>query len=274
MTLRLRLVSWNLHGPPLAWRQRQRFAAAATHILEHRCDPLPDFILLQEAWFPSKAALLIETLQPHYDSVGVPRALFPGRKGGLLSFIRRDSGWQLRRSSFHQFEAAAEVWRFWEGDGAAAKGFQHLELERDGQPLALVNTHLQAEYGELRYTHIRRHQLDQLHRHLSAVPDSVPIISAGDFNTRHNEPLYSELERRWNDLTLHLRFSCRGGTTVTADDASEWIDYVLTRRSPRWSAQAESADRILSRAPDLPYSDHHGLDVTLRLERTRHGTPL
>jgi len=266
MDLRLRVVSWNLHGPPLAWRQSQRFVAAATHILDQRATPKrPDFVLLQEAWFPSKAALLIAAFKPLYEVVDVPRGWFPGRKSGLLTFIRRDSGWRLQRHSFHQYQAAAESWRFWEGDGIACKGFQRMELERDGSPLVLVNTHLQAEYGSLRYVEIRKRQLTQLNHQLSDIPDAVPIVSAGDFNTRHSEPLYEELKRTWIDLTVGLRATCRGGTTVAEPHASEWIDYVLTRRTPSWQAVDERCEQIISRAPDVPYSDHQGLDVTFRL---------
>jgi endonuclease/exonuclease/phosphatase family metal-dependent hydrolase len=92
------------------------------------------------------------------------------------------------------------------------------------------------------------------------------VIAAGDFNTRPREPLYGELTALWSDLTRELRDSCNCGTTIQPQHPSEWIDYVLARQTPAWSARCERAVRIENAAKDDPYSDHHGLDLTLRLE--------
>ena len=110
----------------------ERFGAAARHIVNSTA-PLPDFVLLQEVWFPSQGDLLVEALRPRYEPVDVPRTWFPGRAGGLLTFVRRDSGWRVRRSSFHPFSTAASAWRFWEGDGLASKGVQRIDVERDDE---------------------------------------------------------------------------------------------------------------------------------------------
>jgi endonuclease/exonuclease/phosphatase family metal-dependent hydrolase len=271
MGVHVRMVTWNLHGPPLAWRQAERFAAVAARIL-HPPSPgaaeLPDFVLFQEVWFPSKAQLLTEAMSPAYEAANVDgqAGLFPGRKGGLLSFVRRDRGWHLQASSFQEFRSEAPPWRFWEGDGIGDKGFQVLHVGRDGRGLLLINTHLQAEYGNLRYADIRRRQVEQIEARLRDVADQIPVLIAGDFNTRPDEPLYTQMTRPWIDLTEELRAQCGCGTTVPDGHNSEWIDYVLTRRSPAWRARVEHIERIVSEGLDTPYSDHQALDVSVVLE--------
>lgn len=263
--MQVRLVTWNLHGPPLARRQTQRFQAAAQRLLQTP-QPLPDFVLLQEVWFPSKAELLTDQFKLAYDAVDVPHNSFPGRAGGLLTLVRRDAGWKIRSHGFEEFTTTAPAWRFWEGDGVSGKGVQCIDLECNGTRVVLCNTHLQAQYGDRAYADVRADQIRQLNQLAQRLPASLPVIAAGDFNTRPAEPLFDQLTSQWLELTRTLRERCDCGTTVPTGEPAEWIDYVFARAQPNWRVRCDRAERIENTTTDVPYSDHHGLDVTLNIE--------
>jgi endonuclease/exonuclease/phosphatase family metal-dependent hydrolase len=240
-------------------------AAAAEEI--RRRDP--DVVLLQEVWFAEDAALLRRHLEPAYVAVDtVPGWL--GRKGGLLSFVNAKRGWAVVGSRFEQFEREASAWLFWEGDGIGDKGMQLLDLRSGtGQRLLVINTHLQAEYRVVRYEEVRRSQLRQLARAARGTSPSLPVVAAGDLNTRPEETsLFHEISGEWFDLTAGAREDCRCGTLAARDEGGEtgrWIDYVLTLRRTGWQATAEIS-QIRSERADEPFSDHHGIDATVRLE--------
>lgn len=259
-----RLVSWNLHGPPLAWRQAERFQAAAEWIRNAR--PHVDFVLLQEVWFPSKAELLTTALGPEYEAVGVPENGIPGRAGGLLTLVRKAAGWRISERNFLPFRDSAPAWRFWEGDGMADKGVLQVGVERDGHQLQLWNTHLQAQYGPRTYPEVRESQAQELRESLRQLPAGLPVLVAGDFNTTPQEAPYEALAREWEDLTRPLRESCRCSTTVGTEDDSEWIDYLWGRPGTGARFVPAAIERIVSHSVDVPFSDHHGIDARIRLE--------
>ncbi len=222
--------------------------------------------MLQEVWFPAQSDLLIERLTARYEPIDTPRTWFPGRAGGLLTFVRRDSGWTVSNAIFEPFAATAPAIRFWEGDGLATKGFQRIELSRGSDRLICINTHLQAQYGPRHYTEVRTAQIRQLERAARTLDSHLPILAGGDFNTRPQEALYSELSRTWTDLTVGLRHQCKCGTAVPGDDPPEWIDYLFLRRSSSWTAHIARAGRIENSGKDDPYSDHDGLDIAVRID--------
>jgi hypothetical protein len=223
----------------------------------------PDLALLQEVWTPVQADLITSSLKGRYVRVDTPPRGSPGRTAGLLSFVSRRSGWRLAGTRFEAFRRSAPAWKLWEGDGLGRKGLLHLDLQRGGERLVVVNTHLQASYSPGGYTEVRRSQLAQLARSLDAVAAGVPVLVAGDLNVQPPEQIYGEIDREFEDLTAPFRERCACGTSVGSD---RWIDYVLVRRDPVWSASSR-VERILSVRRDYPYSDHHGLDVAVELRR-------
>jgi endonuclease/exonuclease/phosphatase family metal-dependent hydrolase len=259
MSIRLQLVSWNVHGTGPTPRVIPRMRAVA-HELARRA---PDVSLLQEVWSPVQADLLASWIGDGYTRVDTPPRGWPGRVAGLLAFVSRRSGWAVAGRDFEEFEATAPAWKLWEGDGVGRKGILRLDLERDDARLALVNTHLQASYSPGGYTEVRRAQLEQLSRSVATIDPGVPVVVGGDLNVPASGPLYAEISRSFEDLTAPLREACGCGTAV---DSSAWLDYVLLRRGPVWSASA-SVERIVSVREDHPYSDHHGLAAALDLRR-------
>jgi endonuclease/exonuclease/phosphatase family metal-dependent hydrolase len=264
--MRLELISWNVHGPPLSRRRPQRLAAVAEVIRE----AAPDLVLLQEVWFPSDAERVVQCL-PGYEPIahGLRAGLL--RRGGLLALLHRDRGWSYdsSRSGFESFRASAPLWRVWEGDALGRKGIHRIELVEDasGHRLVVLNTHLQAQYGTIRHEPPRRAQLEHLARTARAIDADLPVLAAGDFNTGPAEPVFDEVLRpHWHDLTESRRARPDAATHMDCGAEPPWIDYVLARRSDSWAVSAD-LDLIENTAPDEPWSDHHGLRATVCLVR-------
>jgi len=259
----LSLISWNLHGVPFVTARRERFGRVASRVL----DTSPDVVLFQEVWLHGDARRLMRDLGGSYEPVPGFVGKLPLRASGLLSFVRRNSGWTIRHSQLHRFAEKAPLWKFWEGDGLGRKGVQQILLEGDRTSVLLLNTHLQATYRWNSYEHIRRPQLAQLCDLTQRLDRRWPVIASGDLNTQPSERLYDELLRHWRDLTDAKR---QPGVSTHLDDTPAkggWIDYVLARRHDSWNVHAEDIRLIESTTPDVPYSDHHGLYARLQLHR-------
>lgn len=261
--MKLRLVSWNVHGAPGAPRRSERMALIARVALARR----PDLVLLQEVWRQRDAELLIRALGPHgYRAVEVPAARrWPLRTSGLLSFVRDAAGFRAERTRFHEFRAEAGDWKLWQGDGLGDKGALGFTLARDALSLTVWNTHLQAAYRPGGYAEVRRRQLAELR---TAVEEAgAPALVAGDLNTTPDEPAFAELAGL-DELTRTLRERCDCGTSVDGEPGARWLDYLLARPAPGFRIAAE-VSLLRSLAPDQPYSDHHGLDAIVRVTRPR-----
>jgi endonuclease/exonuclease/phosphatase family metal-dependent hydrolase len=265
--LTLDLISWNAHAPPFAPRRAARLAALAAEI-ERRA---PEVVLLQEIWFARDAAVLGARLAGSYEAVdGAPRA-WSMRSGGLLAFVRRTGGWAADGGAarFEPYTAWAGRWRIWEGDGLGGKGVQVLPLvhRASGARLVTLHTHLQAQYDTIRHEGPRAAQLRQLAALAARLDTELPVIGAGDLNTGPEEWLYGELlAPAWLDLTAPVRRASPAARTQFDCGAEPlWIDYVLARRSPRWTVDA-AVEVIENRARDDPFSDHHGLHARITLD--------
>src|SRR5215470_4111594 len=162
--MHLDMLSWNVHGPPLAPHRATRLNAVGLEI-ERRT---PEIALLQEVWFRRDAAALASQLAAQYDVLdGAPR-MRPVRTGGLLGFVRRNSDWRLADHGlrFEPFAVHASRWRVWEGDALGGKGIQIIPLVHrpSGRSIVIVHTHVQAQYAATQHTRPRRAQLAQLAR--------------------------------------------------------------------------------------------------------------
>ena len=84
------------------------------------------------------------------------------------------------------------------------------------------------------------------------------------------------LLRDWVDLSGAIRERGGCGTQLHSDGrAGDWIDYVLARPSLRGQARGTDFELLRNRALDDPYSDHHGLFVTVELQQApRRRAPL
>jgi len=259
----LSVVSWNLHGVPFVTSRRERFHRVAARVLDTR----PDVVLFQEVWLQRDAGQLTGHLSAHYEPILLPARRRPLRTSGLLSFVRRSNGWTIGASQFHHFAHKAPAWKFWEGDGLGRKGVHEIHLENEHATVLLLNTHLQAAYPWNNYERIRRPQLAQLSDLMQRLDRRWPVIASGDLNTRPTEHLYHELLTHWHDLTADKRQQSGSGTYLDRRGAQgDWIDYILARKHDAWDVHAEDVRLIENTLPDVPYSDHQGVHVQLRIQ--------
>ena len=260
---RLRLVSWNVHDVPGAPRRPERIEAIA-ELLALRA---PDLVLLQEVWSNRAADTLAASLGPHgYDSVEIPDGRgIALRKAGLLAFVSGAAGWHASAPRFHEFEVEAPAWKVWEGDGLGDKGVLGFRLARGDFACEVLLTHLQAAYEPRGYATVRRAQLAELRAQVEAAaarhrPEAVPVLVAGDLNTTPDEAGFDEL-RDLDDLSAPLRQRCGCGTVFEDEGKAPWIDYLLALPEG-WQIGAELA-LIQNEHPDVPYSDHQGLEAAV-----------
>jgi endonuclease/exonuclease/phosphatase family metal-dependent hydrolase len=169
--------------------------------------------------------------------------------------------------------------RVWEGDGIARKGVLAAVLtgvNSASGTFTVANTHLQAQYGSERYAEVRAAQVKELDAAIGNVgpgPRDRPIVLAGDFNTRPDDPLYSKIGQQWIDLTAGYRKRCERvareacGTSFSGQLPSEWIDYVLLRQMDGLTAAAV-VELIRNKREDDPFSDHEGLQADISITRS------
>lgn len=273
-TGRLAVVTWNVHGMPFDGTLDARIDNISNEILRRR----PDLVLLQEAWTRSGARRFDCRLRGEYqivaDGEGVDAgalSLYGHRRGGLLALVRRDSPWRIDEAvppQFTEYEVSGPLYRlFSERDAVAGKGIQNFAIGDGEVRVAVLNTHLQSQYGQRWYTEVRQAQIWQLLEHANGRPADVTVV-AGDFNTSPRETaLYGELTRDFRDLTADYQRNCRCGTLAGPNRRTRhWFDYVFARSGA--AVQLESkADLILNTAVREPYSDHHGVWVEMRIAR-------
>jgi endonuclease/exonuclease/phosphatase family metal-dependent hydrolase len=185
--------------------------------------------------------------------------------------MRRDSAWKLDASvepQFVDFSVTGPWYRFFdEADGISGKGIQRIAITDGGRRVAVLNTHLQAQYPGREYAEVRSAQIDQLVGH-SRQPGADVTLVAGDLNTRSDETgLYGALTSGLTDLTAEFRRACGCGTLASADRTqTAWIDYVLARVSGTMKIDARM-DLIRNHGIDDPYSDHHGIWMQVDIAR-------
>jgi endonuclease/exonuclease/phosphatase family metal-dependent hydrolase len=282
--LHVHVVTWNLHGVPIVTPGREERMNLAGNRLR-RAQPEPDVILLQEIFFPCDLKILKKRIGKSYFLVdNVPRRAYPPwfipflnlgglffhfRVAGLAAFVHRR--WTVVDSRFEEYRAQGPEFKIWEGDGYARKGIQRIDLlhNESRRPLTVFNTHTQSLRAELE---LRGMQISQLAASAYAVDDDVPVLIAGDFNVRPQEPLYKVMTEdfRWIDLTATMekcgeRFGYEEGAR---ERVSRRRDYVFALPSAHWRFGTR-ASFICNLTDDVPYSDHHGIEASITVRERR-----
>ena len=293
---RLGILSWNIHSPPLTEGVAERLQAIGTEVLCAR----PDVVLLQEVFSADDVESLIELLGFTYQRLPLEEPeeqykTLPGlgpivRRGGLYAFVRRDSAWNNAdlHTAFYPFEAEGPDWKIYQGDGYADKGIQLLRFRANGEQIAILNTHLQAQYGPSSYDRVRRDQLVEVRALAGSLEDNHVVIAAGDFNTHASfecaaaddqtesdritlpgftDPVFKQIRDDWEILVEPFFCDYPNGTHLSANpeypgDSETWIDFYLTPKATR-NLTVEHFELIENDGPDDPYSDHHGLLIWL-----------
>jgi endonuclease/exonuclease/phosphatase family metal-dependent hydrolase len=267
--MEFRLVTWNLHGlpPPVRFGAATDIRRAADEVFRRS----PDVALFQEVWSESYA----EDIARRCKGAGYAPVLLKqgGRSTGGLAMLYRLAGWSSSKPAFTTFRRHASALRIWEGDGISHKGVLATVLTsvNTGVSVAVATTHLQSQYGSHHFAEVRSEQIRELEAAIAPLgPSKQPTILAGDLNTTPTDPLYSELQQQWIDLTAGYRQRCEldksdsCGTYFASNVPNEWIDYVLVRRAVGGTVTA-NVQLIHNKKKDDPFSDHEGLQADISI---------
>ena len=150
-----------------------------------------DVVCLQEVIWRPHVRLLSGLLTGHRHAAFQPFG--PAPMGGLVTFSRTP----LEGRSYQVYRERGRWGTHGTPDRLIRKGFLTCWLRLGEAPVAVVNTHLLANYdGDWspanRYARQERSELEQLGQAIRAIPAEVAVIVAGDFNVPAASPMFQE----------------------------------------------------------------------------------
>jgi endonuclease/exonuclease/phosphatase family metal-dependent hydrolase len=171
--------------------------------------------------------------------------------------------------------------RFDHADYYAGKGFLYLRLATQRGPVALINTHLHAEYDEAmgdEYLGIRAGQAVQLAAALKHIDE--PLLVPGDFNAGEGKPVYRVLSGlsglHDSALTLDRRQNTvRRANAYRSSKSSpdQRKDYIFYRDGAAGTLRPVALRRVFDRNFTIDgetgsFSNHDGLLAEFELVET------
>jgi phospholipase C len=262
-----RLLSWNIYMlPPLIYFTGKRKRAKA--IGDLLSIGAYDVIIFQEAFHHGARRKIIRRL----------KAVYPYRTGPTFkqyASFRSSSGiWVL---SQHPFKVLGKT-KFKDKAGfdnkMARKGAVMVEVNKNGQPFHLIGTHLNSGGSlDVRSSQVRAIKEKLIDVHYKA---DIPLVVAGDFNIRQNNPEGLDSMTCILDLGIYeLSGECRFSVDHTTNDLTRYtgqevIDFIyfnpalldilsLHRFIPDITFQWSEKHRSLS--------DHNPIELYLQYRR-------
>lgn len=229
-----------------------------------------DMLCLQEIQSNAYLALLHETLAMF------PYLVYQGNTskptGGLLIASRRP----VIRWEFHPYPNRGRKWSLGYADWALQKGVLAVHFEVDGLPVAVLNTHLQANYLAVWTPEdsLARIQRDQVRFLAGLVRDQAAealVVVCGDFNFPPHAFLYPELIEQSGLIDL-LAQDPRPSYQPFPFVSAAWLtrlDYALYRPPPGLALTATvDIVRLQDETRRFPWdrflTDHFLLELALR----------
>jgi endonuclease/exonuclease/phosphatase family metal-dependent hydrolase len=231
-----------------------------------------DWVAFQEVWTEGSRLRLIDA----------------GRRAGLVHAWHRSAALggsgllvlsraPFASTGFEAFVVRGFPQRIWHADYHGGKGFCVLRVDTAGGPVALIDTHLHAQYGDDAYDDEYPHrvaQAVQLAAAIAEIPD--PVVAAGDFNMSEGRREYAIFTgiSRMRDAAAELdrRQPTTLGTNPYRDERPphdhERIDYVFARDGDGGRLRVRRIERIFDEPPatgPAAYSDHAGLIAEIEL---------
>lgn len=242
------MVTFNLHHDRENWPERRRYILAELKRLQ------PDAIALQEVIqkrnVRNQAQWLATQLGYEYIFVSTDPVGAPKRYGNAL----------LTR---HPLLAHGEHLLAPLGD---YRTVAHLRIDLDGRPVNVYATHLNERSDEAG-TRIRREQVEDLLKFISATSDGAPVVIAGDFNALVGADDLSELRSLYGDSygSVHVNNDLSAVSTLNSHyyQAPSRIDHIFFQQDVLLAREA----RILFDKPDEGgrwASDHYGVWTRLQ----------
>jgi endonuclease/exonuclease/phosphatase family metal-dependent hydrolase len=267
------LLSVNTFGIPfyLGWGRLKRLARELD-------SSNVSVICLQEVQQNAYTPMIRRNLTTYPNSIYVKHLYAP--KGGLAIFSRLP----VIRHRFEVYQVMGTWHSISFADWATHKGILSVNLEVQGMPVFVLNTHMNANYGGVwkrlnPLAQIEHRQVQQLHQAIQSLPVEALVIVCGDFNFPRDSFLYEELLAQ-NNLIDPLGEDQRPTYRPFPLVPSKWkttLDYVLVRQ-PSWKKIQVKADQVVieDATKHLPMqrflTDHNALTVHIRwdqADRTR-----
>lgn len=264
----MRLGTFNVWGLPEAFSDdvSSRMRALAQRLEDSNLDVL----LIQEAWTRE----VRRTLRHGARRAGYSVSEGSGASGGLMTLSRLP----IRSSRFDGFRFRGDPERLTKGEYLGGKGFETVEIEGEGGPFTLINTHLHARYrveDSGLDSAVRTAQLLQIVAFVHAHPGSVVV--GGDFNCRQSDPEFQVFRGLTGAIELGLltgegaELGTLSSTNFYKRDRSgpdKRIDFLFVRPAPGLAWQASRQGLLFSetariRRRDRSLSDHYGFRVDL-----------
>jgi endonuclease/exonuclease/phosphatase family metal-dependent hydrolase len=259
----LTLLTLNCFGVP-APGTANRLRLLARHLNERNAD----VVCLQEVQAHAYRKLLVRHAQAYPTHAYTPFVHAP--KGGLLTLSKH----AFAGTAFTLYQERGLWYTPAVADWILHKGILYTCFALEGQQIAVLNTHLNANYSgdwseANAYARQEREQLRQLARLVNAQPPDTLVLVAGDFNIPRGSWLYEGLIREtglYDPLAADTRPTYRPMPGMPARYAAP-IDFVLVRVPPSLDACVESRLVFEERVPlhrrQIYLSDHMGVETTV-----------
>ena len=215
----LKILSWNIKmlPPPYGWflNSNERAENIAEFLLDKEGY---DIILFQEGFSNKIRSKIYQKLHAIY-----PYQIEPHDQ---TVFFKTNSGlWAISRLPLKLIDDITfSMLKGW--DWMSSKGAKLYSVEKEGQKMYVINTHLQADY-ETKLNRIRKNQYEEIRQKLIIpnVTDETPLIFCGDLNISTPSHLHQLLER------LHLENGPLSGKlqVSTLGHPQQLLDYILLR---------------------------------------------
>ncbi len=277
-TSRLRLASLNVWALP--WRLAKDTAARVEAIGLRLASIESDLVMLQEVWTDWATARLVAAGR----AAGFSEVWRPARArggSGLLLLSRQP----LLGTGFQRYDLAGLPQNFHHGDYHGGKGFVLARVATPLGPVAVLTTHLHAQYTRDSDDIYRGHRTGQVVE-LAAALRGVhePVLAAGDFNLREGRPEYRVLTGLSGLRDLAAEVDRRANTARRANPyrrqlgGDQRIDFIFARDGTEIAVRPLRVERIFDEELALygqcaAYSDHDGVFAEVALE-PRASAPL
>jgi endonuclease/exonuclease/phosphatase family metal-dependent hydrolase len=254
---------WGLWGVSSKKDRRMRILA------EHLRDNQYDIICLQELFQKKDFEMLCKHLPSEYSCVHQTGSGIVG--SGLALFTRLP----VREGSlkFVPFRSSGPMSRFWEGDWFAGKGAMLVQvILPDGQPLTIVNTHLQAGYGKRNYEMTKALQVLDMAKELDS-KEHVNVLLMGDLNCEPGSLPWNLLMQRgnWREFNRQRTPTANapGNSFANKKQQPQVLDHILGRGN--LSSTALTVEDITK--DGLSMSDHCSLRGRFKVMDVDEDTP-
>jgi endonuclease/exonuclease/phosphatase family metal-dependent hydrolase len=243
-----------------------RIRGIANSILQH--PDSYDIIAFQELWMEEDFRHLQEALHP---LLPYSTYFYSGAIGsGLATFSR----WPITEVEFRRFSISGRPEHILRGDWFAGKGIGLVKVQHpDGDTIAVLNTHVAANYdGDPYATHrlIQAHQYKRFFGGIQSSGDTL-LVGAGDFNMEREalpfRMFFAGMTSPWAAYEQPVTFN-DPSNTYSSTGPVERIDHILYEKGSLEVVGKCVAFNERLGARNISLSDHYGLTAEFRKPAT------